>query len=277
MSAMAAMPQGDPGIVAGWAPPPPANSVPAGSTAPGTNQSAVVVQVLSPTAERTAPQGAPEAPGPRRGTSAAARNSWASMTNGSDDNDNLSNSYRNWGGLFHHNSRAIIPRRLRGSCIIKNDGQRWTVNLVSNLDENEVDELSFVLSGLSETSRICDLGVHTKGQLRAAFTREVQRSLEINPQRHFMLAPDLSNLTVLCLRLGLPLESIAPERRPVQPSPMRGALPALTNGDLQQQAAAIAAAGICEAGADTAHSDKKEDAEAAGEECQAPTKKEAWK
>lgn len=87
-----------------------------------------------------------------------------------------------------------------------------------------------------------------------------------------MLAPDLSNLTVLCLRLGLPLESIAPERRPVQPSPMRGALPALTNGDLQQQAAAIAAAGICEAGADTAHSDKKEDAEAAGEECQAPNK-----
>ena len=129
-----------------------------------------------------------------------------------DDAERLTNSYRNWGGLWRRNNRAIIPKKLRASCINKHDPDRFTPVMLNELGEDETDELSYVLSNLPPSTRISDLCCTTKGGLREAFLREVRRTMGRYPHRLAGLAADCSNVGLYAHQLGLPLSEYSPAR-----------------------------------------------------------------
>lgn len=85
--------------------------------------------------------------------------------------------------------------------------------MVSQLDEDTVDETIYCYSRLTGATRIHDLGCETKGELRDAFAREVCRILATTPHHLAGLAPDLQNSLQIAVDLGYPATEISPQRR----------------------------------------------------------------
>ena len=129
-----------------------------------------------------------------------------------DDDQRLSTSYRALGCVFKHGVRATIPKKLRASVAMSIDSNEWSVFRLANIDEHEMDMLLFILTGVPPTTRICDLNVKNKGELRRALAKEGLRVLKTQPERTSSLAHDLSNLEVTAKRLGYKEEWLPPTK-----------------------------------------------------------------
>ena len=130
-----------------------------------------------------------------------------------DDHQKLSTSYRILGMQWQYGPRSVIPKKVKSSCIMRWNPVEWTVFRFSVIDDDELDCLLFVLTGIKPTTRIADLAVRTKGELRKTIADEAARVHAAQPERSTGLAHDLSNVIVEAIRLGYKVEYLPEHRR----------------------------------------------------------------
>ena len=84
---------------------------------------------------------------------------------------------------------------------------------VSQISEEQVDLLIFVLTGVSPCTKVCDLGCQTKGQARDACRSQYLVRMRKNPSRLDIMAEELDNLPMVALRCGYDPALFSPELR----------------------------------------------------------------
>ena len=127
------------------------------------------------------------------------------------DGDNkLSSSYVWFGAVFRYGQRKSLPKKFRLSCIVWMNPDIWTPIRISNLSEDEVDMLIYLLTSVKAETRISDLQCATKYELRELLVRESMRLLTAQPERLTSLSSDLTNVARVAYDHGYPVSSMSP-------------------------------------------------------------------
>jgi hypothetical protein len=130
-----------------------------------------------------------------------------------DSKDVLSSSYRYLGQRWQHNSRTVIPRGLAASCLSYIDTELFSDVQLAQVDDDTLDELVYIRTGLLPSTRITDLRCRTKGELRNTIANEGRRTMLSYPDRLTPLARNFSNTAEVAQRYGMPIKEFCPNRR----------------------------------------------------------------
>ena len=95
----------------------------------------------------------------------------------------------------------MTPKRFRASLCAACDPDEYPMVRITQLDDEMVDLLLFILSGVLPNTRIVDLGVETKGQARAAVRSQYMVKMKKNQSRLNIMSEELDNLPMVALRL----------------------------------------------------------------------------
>ena len=77
--------------------------------------------------------------------------------------------------------------------------------MLAGKPEEVIDELLFIVGGLTPATRIVDLQCERKRDLREMFVNEAVCMQRIYPTRLSTLAGDLENTAVVAMHLGIPI------------------------------------------------------------------------
>ena len=130
-----------------------------------------------------------------------------------DGHERVSTSYRFLGGVWKRNPRTVLPRKVRASMLTAFNPELYTPVLLAGKPEEVIDELLFIVGGLTPATRIVDLQRERKRDVREMFIKEAVRMQRICPTRLSTLAGDLENTAVVAMHLGAPMEEMLPSRR----------------------------------------------------------------
>ena len=128
-----------------------------------------------------------------------------------DGSQKLSSSYKWFGGVFRYGLRTVLAKKIRLSCVVWIDPEVWTPIRLASLSEDQVDMLLYCLCSTKADTRVADLQVTTKYELRDVLLREHFRLLGAHPERLSALAADLSNVAMVAWQLGYPISCMSPE------------------------------------------------------------------
>jgi len=108
----------------------------------------------------------------------------------------------------------VISKTLKCQAITRANPVLFPLRTIVGCNENLIDELFFIVIGISPSARVRDLacGTHLDFVLMAA--REAKRLIDAEPTRLETLSHDLSNTASVALALGLAPELIHPDRKP---------------------------------------------------------------
>lgn len=132
-----------------------------------------------------------------------------------DDTGKISTTYKALGMVHIHGEKRCTPKRFRASLRAACNSDEYPMVKVSQLDDECVDLLLFVLSGVLPNTKVSDLGVRMKGEARAAIRQQYLVKLRKNRSRLTILAEELDNLPMVAHRLGYPVHLFSPKLREV--------------------------------------------------------------
>lgn len=133
----------------------------------------------------------------------------------SDDCRKISTTYKALGMVWLHGEKRCTPKRFRASLCAASNSDEYPMVKVSQLEDEHVDLLVYVLSGVLPNTKICDFGVSTKGEARAAIRSQYLVKLRKNQSRLNILSEELDNLPMVSVRLGYPDKLFSPALREV--------------------------------------------------------------
>ena len=84
---------------------------------------------------------------------------------------------------------------------------------ISQLSDEYIDLLLYVLTGIGPDSKVCDLGAATKGECRLACRSQYIVKLQRQPNRLALLSEEFDNLPLVAIRFGLNPDVLSPGLR----------------------------------------------------------------
>ena len=130
-----------------------------------------------------------------------------------DDTKKLSTTFKAIGMMWHYGHLKSTGKKFRASLCCVCDRRAYPMLKVTQLDDEFVDLLLFVLAGVLPDQRPCNMGVATKGEARTQVREMYDVKLEKNASRLSMLSEEFDNLPLVALRLGYPLKCCSLELR----------------------------------------------------------------
>ena len=130
-----------------------------------------------------------------------------------DDDKKVSSCYRTVGWVIGVGEKRATPKRFRASCCTACDAEEYPMVRTSQLCEEEVDCLIYVLCGVLPDTRMHDIGCYTKGEVRDALRTQYQVKNKKNPNRLQVLGSELDNLVLVAHKLGYPMRLFSPNAR----------------------------------------------------------------
>ena len=123
----------------------------------------------------------------------------------------ISTSCRYYGGLHleGHGPRQIVPRARRAEHITTSDEDFTTLRLTELTDEG-IDFLCFIMFNVKPTTRLADLRCETWDDLGELLHREGRRIRASQPQRVPSLQFDLANVAAVAVQYGFPVGLLSP-------------------------------------------------------------------
>ena len=128
-----------------------------------------------------------------------------------DDDKKLSKTYKALGMVWLHGERRCCPKKFRCSLTTCCNPDEFPMVKVSQLSEEFVDLLVFILTGVSPNTKVTDLGVQTKRQAREALRRQYLVRLKKNPSRFDIMSAELDNLPLVAMRSGFDPQLFSPQ------------------------------------------------------------------
>ena len=142
-----------------------------------------------------------------------------------DDRKVVPNNYRFFGGAWKRNPRTVLPRDLKQSMLESYKPQSFTPIALAGCSDEQIDELLFIVFGISPAAKPAMLRCPDRGAMRTYGIREASRLHASQPTRLEHLAQDFSNSNVVAARLGYPLCEMSESRRVA----MNGQVPPTTS------------------------------------------------
>ena len=118
-----------------------------------------------------------------------------------DDHQGVSSSFKSL-GLVHRNANRSCPRSFRCSLINACDNRKFPMMLLNNLDEEAIDMLLFVATGVSPASRPANFNCATKGDVRDQFREIYEEKMTNAPGRLNQLAEEWDNVGSIAMKMG---------------------------------------------------------------------------
>ena len=129
----------------------------------------------------------------------------------SDDASRLSTAFKCLGLQWKHDKGRVAPKKFRQSLIASTDPIEWSMGRSSQFSDDEVDMVLYALTAILPSTRVQEFGATTKGELRDQAYAQNARIFKRDPQRLALLAENLENLPMICLRLGYPPDMFPPK------------------------------------------------------------------
>ena len=130
-----------------------------------------------------------------------------------DDDSRLSTAFKALGCNWKFGVGRVCPRKFRASLCCACNPAEWPMLRLSQLSDEEIDLLLYILTGISPMTRPVDLGAGTKREAREAARLQSQVKARKQPERLRHLTEDLDNLGVVAMRLGYAPEWLSPDLR----------------------------------------------------------------
>ena len=131
-----------------------------------------------------------------------------------DDNQELSTTYKALGLVWQHGlKKRVTTKKFRCTLACACNSDEFPMLKVSQISEEAVDLLVFVLAGVSPNTKVCDLGCTTKGEARDACRSQYLVRMRKNPSRFDILAEELGNLPMVALRCGFDPNLFSPQTK----------------------------------------------------------------
>ena len=130
-----------------------------------------------------------------------------------DDDRKMSTAYRSLGCTWMVGEGRCCPKKFRMSLITSCNSQEYPMVRLSQLGEEQIDMLLYILTGILPSTRVQDLGCATKKEARAAIRSQYVVRLRRNASRLSVLAEELDNVAAVAVRLGYPPHLLSPELR----------------------------------------------------------------
>ena len=122
-----------------------------------------------------------------------------------DDNKKISSTYKCLGWAHGIGEKKCTPKRFRSSTATCCDPDDYPMVRTSQLSEEEVDCLVFILTGVAPDTRLTDIGCVTKGDLRDSLRAQYNVKNRKNPTRLQVMGSELDNLVVVAHKMGYPM------------------------------------------------------------------------
>ena len=148
----------------------------------------------------------------QNGESAGAPTTSTRIGSFKDNQDKLPPNYRWWGAAFKRNTRIVLTRRLKVSCLIAWNRQMFSLHNLSTASDDHVDELTFIVGGFRVDTQMKTLELCTRGDLRVCFYENADALHARQPTRMEQLAHDFSNSTRVAYNLGMHRDDFHPSR-----------------------------------------------------------------
>ena len=128
-----------------------------------------------------------------------------------DDNSRVSTSFKSIGQAWRWGEKRVTSFKFRSQLIVSCNSDEFPFFRLAAGTSEDLDLLIYKLCKLRPDTRISDLGITTKKQLRQSCRRAYERVLQRNRALTSDLHDNFGNLLILALRDGFPWELLSPQ------------------------------------------------------------------
>ena len=129
-----------------------------------------------------------------------------------DDDTKLSTAYKTVGALHMSGKTRCLPRKFRASVINCCNPDLWSMVLLSQLDEEDLDFLFYCVTLISPLTPPREIGADTKGACRRSIAVQYRAKHKRNPSRLACLSEELDNVAACAMKMGYNPTWLSPVR-----------------------------------------------------------------